>query len=71
MKWLVRDIKKLDSLLFHCNTTLPLSTIMVGAQSLFIASVDSGRGLGGQLEVKDETGIELECDGMGYTSVIV
>ena len=39
---------------------------MVGVHSPFIASVDSGHGLGGQLEVKDsyETGIELECDGM-------
>ena len=37
---------------------------MVGAHSLFISSVNSGHGLGGQLEVKDETGIELECDGM-------
>ena len=64
MKWLVRDTKKLDSLFFHCNITLPLSTIMVGAQSFLVASVDSGHGLGGQLEVKDETGIELECDGM-------
>ena len=56
--------KKLDSLFFHCNTTLSLFTIMVGVHSLIIASVDSGLGLGGQLEVKDETGIELECDGM-------
>ena len=48
---------------FHCNTT-PLVTIMVGVHSLFIVSVDSGHGLGGQLEVKDETGIELECDVM-------
>ena len=64
MKWLVRDTKKFDSLCFHCNTTLPLSAIMVGAQSLSIASVDSGHALGGQLEVKNETGIELECDGM-------
>ena len=64
MKWLVRDTKKLDSLFFHCNTTLRLVTIMVGVHSLFIASVDSGHGLGGKLEVKDETGIELECDGM-------
>ena len=63
MKW---DTKKLDSLFSHCNTTLPLVTIMVGVHSPFIASVDSGHGLGGQLEVKDsyETGIELECDGM-------
>ena len=30
--------------------------------SLFIASVDSGHGFGGQ--VKDETGIEHECDVM-------
>ena len=55
MKWLVRDTKKLDSLFFHCNTTLPLVTIMVGVHSLYIASVDSGHVLRGQLEVKDET----------------
>ena len=60
----MRDTKKLDSLFFHCNTTLPLVTIVVGVHSLFIASEDSGHGLGGQFEVKDETGIELECDGM-------
>ena len=58
MKWLVKDAKQHDSLFFHCNTTLPLVTIMVGAHSLFIASVDSGHG--GQ--TKDETG--KECDGM-------
>ena len=37
---------------------------MVGVHSLFIVSVDSGHGIQGQLEVKDETGIELECDVM-------
>ena len=37
---------------------------MVEVHSLLIASVDSGHGLGGRLEVKEETGIELECDGM-------
>ena len=60
MKWLVRDIKKHDSLFFHCNIILPLVIIMVGVHSLFIASVDLGHGLGGKLEVKDNTGIELE-----------
>ena len=64
MKWLVRDTKKLDSLFSHSNTTLPLVTIMVGVHSPFIVSVDLGHALGGQLEVKDETGIVLECDGM-------
>ena len=33
MKWLVRGTKKLDSLFFHCNTTLSLFTIMVGVHS--------------------------------------
>ena len=64
MKWLVRTQKKHGSFFFHNNTTLPLVAIMVGAHSLFISSVNSRHGLGGQLEVKDETGIELECDGM-------
>ena len=62
MKWLVGDTKKHDSLFFHRNTTLPLVTVMVGVHSLIIASVNSGHGR--ELEVKDETGIEVECDGM-------
>ena len=66
-KWLVKlstTQKKALIHFFHCNTTLPLVTIMVGVHSLFIVSVDSGHGIQGQLEVKDETGIELECDVM-------
>ena len=60
MKWLVRDTKKHDSLFFQCNITLPLVITMVGVHSLFIATVDLGHGLGGKLEVKNNTGIVLE-----------